>query len=491
MSSQDYAAAASRGIYPELLNLLNGQFHLLKNLHRDCSLTVLAAVMDLEGKIHSFAGTHPSRKPIDETIESFRQQFRAAADRNEIIACGIFFHGGHGPGEGALRVLPAKSEAEADCLVALLEHGEGQSVTCVVQYTKHSDDWQWQYAPPYYVPNRPAVFVDERDRARSNNSAQNPEYPRRPATASDQGTHPELITLLESQLELLASLLRRDSLAPVVAVMKPTGEIQGWLLVKGEAGEDDQRKAEASDAEASPNAAIAYFINKLRVAADAGEIVASAIFFHAIYDPEQAKRGLLPAAAGEEPDCIVAQLDHRLSQAVSAVIRYARGQDGTWQFAPVEHHPNYPVVFKERRRSYVDPLTVKLVEDLNALMVRDKPPANRELPTLVLFRTAMTSPEAPTQPRQIAGWLAQAVRGECAAGGWNPAEIEARGPLVTMILSDTVAWEAVVVGPDAYQFYPGFVRDDSITWANIWVADNYTLEKFLEVLAEELAKRGQ
>ena len=124
-------------------------------------------------------------------------------------------------------------------------------------------------------------------------------------------------------------------------------------------------------------------------------------------------------------------------------------------------------------------------------MTSDQSSANRAISTLAMFRAAMTAPDAPGQPEKTADLLAQAVRGACAAGGLDAAEIEARGSWVTMILSETVAWEAVVVGPDAYQFYPGFVGDDSITWANIWVADNYTLEKFLDVLEEELAKAGK
>ncbi len=99
----------------------------------------------------------------------------------------------------------------------------------------------------------------------------------------------------------------------------------------------------------------------------------------------------------------------------------------------------------------------------------------------------MTTPDAPHEPGRIAAGLAQTVKDACAASGLAAADITAWGPTVTMIFSDNAAWEAVVVGPDAYQFYPGFIRDDSITWPNIWVADNYTLEHFMRELAAELA----
>ena len=98
----------------------------------------------------------------------------------------------------------------------------------------------------------------------------------------------------------------------------------------------------------------------------------------------------------------------------------------------------------------------------------------------------MTAPDAPDEPGRIADKLAQAVIDACAASGLVAADITAWGPIVTMIFSDTAAWEAVVVGPDAYQLYPGFIRDDSIIWPNIWVADNYSLEQFMRELSAEL-----
>ena len=106
---------------------------------------------------------------------------------------------------------------------------------------------------------------------------------------------------------------------------------------------------------------------------------------------------------------------------------------------------------------------------------------------LATFQAAVTAPDAPREPGRIAAGLAHAVKDACAARGLATADITAWGPIVTMIFSDTAAWEAVVVGPDAYQFYPGFIRDDEIVWPNIWVADNYPLEQFLRELTAELA----
>jgi hypothetical protein len=136
--------------------------------------------------------------------------------------------------------------------------------------------------------------------------------------------------------------------------MKPSGEIQASLIVNQ--GVWDSRHVETDlrdsmvfypqgEREKTAAGAIAFFIEKLRTTARAGEIVASAIFFHAVYDPEAARLGLKPAEIGEVPDCLVAQLDHRMSQAVSLVIRYSWDDQANCSYAMPEHHPSFPIIF--------------------------------------------------------------------------------------------------------------------------------------------------
>lgn len=104
------------------------------------------------------------------------------------------------------------------------------------------------------------------------------------------------------------------------------------------------------------------------------------------------------------------------------------------------------------------------------------------------FRLLMTGAFAPQLDTEIAEHLARAVQDACVARGLNNTEIHCGGGLVTLFLTEQHAWEVVVVGPDAYQFYPGFLNatDGSITWPNIWVADDYTLDKFLAELEAAL-----
>ena len=106
------------------------------------------------------------------------------------------------------------------------------------------------------------------------------------------------------------------------------------------------------------------------------------------------------------------------------------------------------------------------------------------------FRRAMTAPNAPDDAREIAELLEASVQQACEALGFEEADIRSGGPTVMMFPTPRHPWEAVVVGPDAYQLYPGFLRDDghTVVWANVWVAENYTLEKFIAVLEEEFLK---
>ena len=87
--------------------------------------------------------------------------------------------------------------------------------------------------------------------------------------------------------------------------------------------------------------------------------------------------------------------------------------------------------------------------------------------------------------------LEGSVREVCDALGLEEADIRSGGgPIVMMFPTPRHPWEAVVVGPDEYQLYPGFLRDDgqTVVWANVWVADNYPLKKFVAVLEEEFLK---
>jgi len=102
------------------------------------------------------------------------------------------------------------------------------------------------------------------------------------------------------------------------------------------------------------------------------------------------------------------------------------------------------------------------------------------------FRETMTGRSAPQAPEDVAKLLDGCVIEACAELGLREADIYCGGQIVTMFLTPDHAWEAVIVGPDAYQLYPGFISSDggSISWPNVWVADNYSLAKFVDALED-------
>jgi hypothetical protein len=106
------------------------------------------------------------------------------------------------------------------------------------------------------------------------------------------------------------------------------------------------------------------------------------------------------------------------------------------------------------------------------------------------FRDAMAAASAPLEPEAIAKLLEKAVIEACEEVALLDTDIRCGARVVMMLLSPRHPWETVVMGPDAYQFYPGFLRDDgeTIMWANVWVGENYTLEKYLAALEQELER---
>ena len=59
-------------------------------------------------------------------------------------------------------------------------------------------------------------------------------------------------------------------------------------------------------------------------------------------------------------------------------------------------------------------------------------------------------------------------------------EIVWYGASVEMELANGEHWAVECIGPDAFRVYPGIVRQDIVTWLNLWVVADYTLEKMIE-----------
>ena len=51
-------------------------------------------------------------------------------------------------------------------------------------------------------------------------------------------------------------------------------------------------------------------------------------------------------------------------------------------------------------------------------------------------------------------------------------------------------WAIECLGPDAFHFYPGIVRDEGVTWLNVWVAPDLSLDELAKRVNEVAAAAG-
>lgn len=58
-------------------------------------------------------------------------------------------------------------------------------------------------------------------------------------------------------------------------------------------------------------------------------------------------------------------------------------------------------------------------------------------------------------------------------------DIACYGSNVEMELANGEHWAVECIGPDAFRVYPGIVGQDSVTWLNLWVVADYTLDKMI------------
>ena len=119
--------------------------------------------------------------------------------------------------------------------------------------------------------------------------------------------HPQLDELINAMLPFVQEFHAKAQLAPHAASINTTGEIEGSALVT-----QDNRNV-------SVHEALAHFESKFLHAAKAGEIVASAVFFHGVGLAEPGR----PAQTEEEARAIVALLEHKAGESVFLVIPYA------------------------------------------------------------------------------------------------------------------------------------------------------------------------
>ncbi|MDA0661125.1 MAG: hypothetical protein O3C60_20170 [Planctomycetota bacterium] len=151
----------------DFLCILAHHLPFLQDLHARNSLAPLAASLQTSGEVlgNAFTVQEGGKSPSFQYVLShFAQQFRAGFRQQTIRAAAFFFHGCvHNDA-----VREARTMAEANSIVAWLEHASGQSIEAVIRYSlgvrsSSSDAVQWIYDPPVFRSNPVAVtsFADD------------------------------------------------------------------------------------------------------------------------------------------------------------------------------------------------------------------------------------------------------------------------------------------------------------------------------------------
>ncbi len=80
--------------------------------------------------------------------------------------------------------------------------------------------------------------------------------------------------------------------------------------------------------------------------------------------------------------------------------------------------------------------------------------------------------------RRVGEWL------EANQSGSEIVELYTWGLNVEFVLRNGEYWAIECLSPSAFRMYPGFVRGDTVTWPNIWVRDDLSLEELVKNINE-------
>ena len=106
------------------------------------------------------------------------------------------------------------------------------------------------------------------------------------------------------------------------------------------------------------------------------------------------------------------------------------------------------------------------------------------------FRMIMSEVPASTAPESIGNLLDMCVTQACRQLGLAEADIRSGGPDRHHVPDPEGCLGSRGRRAGCLSALSGFLRDDgeTIVWPNVWVADNYNLEKFVALLEDELSK---
>jgi hypothetical protein len=80
---------------------------------------------------------------------------------------------------------------------------------------------------------------------------------------------------------------------------------------------------------------------------------------------------------------------------------------------------------------------------------------------------------------------------EAAQAGSQIVEISRWAFNVEFILQNGEHWAIECLSPSDFRMYPGFVRGDTVTWPNIWVRDNMSLDELVTSINDVAFKEAK
>lgn len=142
---------------PQTDELINAMLPIVKRFHSNMQLAPHAATMSDAGEISGRAvvnENNESQMSVVEAISYFEAEFIKLAKSGEIAASAIFYHG-----TGIWPPTPAQSVEEANKIVVILEHIDGDSVYLLIPYV--ISNGECEYSMGSLVEKPSAIFSVE------------------------------------------------------------------------------------------------------------------------------------------------------------------------------------------------------------------------------------------------------------------------------------------------------------------------------------------
>lgn len=142
---------------PQIDVLIQAMLPVVKQFHEKMQLAPHAATMSNVGEISGRAIVNKDNNiqmSVSEAISHFETEFRKLSETGEITASAIFYHGA-----GVWPPVPAQTAEEANKIVAILEHKDGDSVYLIIPYVVSNNACEYSLGS---LVEKPRVVFSEK-----------------------------------------------------------------------------------------------------------------------------------------------------------------------------------------------------------------------------------------------------------------------------------------------------------------------------------------